>query len=95
MQQQVDFTTRVINSAIEHWPLVAGIIVGFWWVFPKMLKQSLSNGGGDIIRRIVSEENAKQTVAHADELEKRFEKHERQEDARFTKIEDRVFGRRR
>jgi hypothetical protein len=65
-----DLTTRIIGAAIDHWPLVAGILVAGYWVFPRMLKQVLLNGGGDTIRGIVSTENAKQTVLHAEETRK-------------------------
>ena len=64
-------------------------VAGYWW-FPKQLKLTLSNGGGDIIRHIVKEENAEQTRHYTEEPDRRFERHESQEDRRFTKIEGAV-----
>jgi hypothetical protein len=84
-----------VNALIDHWPLVAGLGVGLWWLFPRALKDTLNNGGGEIIRRIVNEENQKQTVAHARELDDRFRRHEEAKDRRFRTIEDEVFPRRR
>jgi hypothetical protein len=89
----VDLQTRIVNAALDHWPLVAGIFIAGRWLFPKMLRETLSNGGGDIIRGIVKSENDAQTKTHAEELERRFARHEDQEDRRFRTIEERVFRR--
>lgn len=53
------------------------------WLFPRAVHQTLSNGGGDIIRRIVSDENAKHTAVQSEKLDARFTKHEAAEDRRF------------
>lgn len=52
---------RLINALIDHAPLVAALGVLYWTATPRLLKTTLSNGGGEIVRRIVGEENAKQT----------------------------------
>lgn len=90
---QPDLQTRIVNAALDHWPLLVGIAWAGYRMFPKMLKDTLSNGGGDIIRRIVKSENEAQTLAHADALDRRFQRHEEQEDRRFRTIEERVFRR--
>ena len=106
--EHIDFTTRVINSALDHWPLVAGMGIVLYWLFPRalvqalnkdggeaiqnILKSTLNNGGGEIIRRIVQDENAKQTAIHAAEIDKRFSAHEEVEDHRFRDLEAAVFG---
>jgi hypothetical protein len=87
----VDLSTRIITAAVENWPLVAGIALSFYWLFPKMLKQGLLNGSGEVIRNIVRSENAEQTKARSGEMDRRFRKHEEQEDRRFQTIEEQVF----
>jgi len=92
---QLDLTTRIIYALIDQWPFVIGLSVVFYKLFPYMLRNGLSNGSGDVIRSIVKSENADQTKHYSDELDRRFEKHEAQEDRRFTRIEDEVFHNRR
>ena len=49
--------SEYIKEAIEHAPLAIGIAVAYWWLTPKLLKVTLMNGGGEVVRRIVREEN--------------------------------------
>jgi len=91
----MDIQTRIFNAFVEHGPLMVGLAWAIWWLFPKMLRNGLSNGSGDIIRSIVRTENAEQTRHYTDELDRRFEKHEAAENQRFSRIEDEVFRRRR
>jgi hypothetical protein len=91
----MDLQTRIFDEAINHGPLVLGMAWATWWLFPKMLRNGLSNGSGDIIRAIVRSENAEQTKHYSDKLDGRFEKREAAEDRRFVRLEDEVFRRRR
>lgn len=61
-------TDRMVNAAIDHWPLVAALAISLWWAFPKMLRNTLSNGGGDIIRSIVRGENEHQTKGNEEKF---------------------------
>ena len=65
----MDWQTEIYKSISEHLPLVVGLSVAAWWGFPKMLKNTLLNGGGEIIRSIVRQENDAQSL----ESEKRME----------------------
>ena len=60
----LDLQTRILNSVVDHWPLVVGATVAFWWGFPLMLKKSMSNGGGEAFRAIVRSENEAQSEKH-------------------------------
>lgn len=62
---------------------------------PQKIKDTLSNGGGEIIRKIVRDANDEQSRLHTKELEDRFVKHEAQEEQRFRDIEAEVFPPRR
>lgn len=53
----------MVNSAVDHWPLITSLAVALWWGFPRMLKATLRNGAGDIIREIVRQENDHQSRA--------------------------------
>jgi len=78
------------TSLGDHWPLVVGYLASLWWlknnVFPDVLRVTLSNGGGDIIHRIVSEENQKQSDRHTDELRR----HETMELDKIRAVSERV-----
>jgi hypothetical protein len=63
----MDLQEQLVQAAIQHWPVVAAIGAAGYWLFPKMLKQTLTNGGGEIIRKIIKEENLEQSKAHTDE----------------------------
>jgi hypothetical protein len=85
---QIDITTRVINSFIEHWPMLfgLGVIAKYatpWAIkttVPPMVKVALvdyfNNGGGDKMRSMMKEENEKQSVVHKDNLDRRIREHE-------------------
>lgn len=85
----IDLTTRMALALIDHWPLVAALLVMGYWIFPRVLKSTLLNGAGDIIRGIVRDENQKQSALAKDALDSRFKEHEQQESARFMEGEKR------
>jgi hypothetical protein len=62
----VDTATKVVNALLDHWALLVGMAVITKWGFPWAIKAVLLNGGGDTIRKIVKEENAAQSAAHAE-----------------------------
>lgn len=80
---------KAINAVVMNWPLVLAIAFVGYKVFPKMLRETLLNGGGEIIRAIVASENAKQSVAHHAETTRivgeAIRNHEEIEGARFGK----------
>jgi hypothetical protein len=86
---EVDITTRMSYALVDHWPLVAALLITGYWIFPRVLKSTLLNGAGDIIRGIVREENVKQSVHAKEALDTRLKEHELQESARFQRGEDR------
>lgn len=63
----LDLQTRILNAAVDHWPLVVGAVIGGWWGFPLMFKKTLSNGGGEIIRAIIRTENEVQSRLNQEE----------------------------
>ena len=93
--EQIDATTHIYQSLVDHWPLVVAYLGSLWWlkknVLGDVLKSVLSNGGGDIIRRIVSEENGKQ----ATDWNRTLQAHETREEERFRSIEERLTRRRK
>ena len=64
-----DLIEKIIASAIEHWPLVVGTAASFYWLMPKILKAFFMNGGGEIIKKIVNEENIIQSALHKSEVQ--------------------------
>ena len=53
---------RIIEMIAANVPLFAVIATAYWWATPRMLKSALQNGSGEIVRRIVRDENAHQTL---------------------------------
>jgi hypothetical protein len=84
----------MITAAVDHWPLVAGLFVALYWgvprVLPRVIKDVLLNGGGEIIRGIVKSENESQSLKTKEELDRRLREHEQQEAARFQAGSERV-----
>jgi hypothetical protein len=79
-----DFTTKLVDSVVEHWPLVVAIGIAVWKGFPWALKAFFSNGGGELMRVIIKSENVAQTQLHKEELDRRFKDHENDEQRRFV-----------
>lgn len=65
----MDLSEKMVNALIAHWPFVAGFMVLGWWGLPHLIKKTLLNGGGDVIRLIVTSCNDAQTAKHRDEME--------------------------
>jgi hypothetical protein len=92
MTNDADITTKIVNSLVEHWPLVVGLGIAVWkgvpWAIkafvPATLKAYFSNGGGEQVRAIIKSENESQSKYHKEELDRRFRDHEIEEQRRFT-----------
>jgi flagellar motility protein MotE (MotC chaperone) len=86
----MDLTESITKALIDHVFLIAGLAVIFWWglknVLPREIKGMLTNGGGEIIRRIVKEENAESEGRQSDELRKIIKDHEQIELHHFEKL---------
>ena len=57
----MSFQDRIVESFIQHAPLICGLAVLFWYGFPMMLKKTLLNGGGLIVEGIVDRANTRQS----------------------------------
>jgi hypothetical protein len=53
----------MLHAIVEHAPLAVTLAIIYWKLTPRVLKATLTNGGGEIVRRIVREENATQSTA--------------------------------
>jgi hypothetical protein len=84
--QQIDITTRVVNSAVEHWPFIVGILVSVWKVTPIAMKAYFANGGGIMLREAVSAENKLQS----EKFQAMITAHEQMEMRRFREGEERM-----
>ena len=86
----MDLTESITKALIDHVFLIAGLAVIFWWgmknILPREMRNLLSNGGGDIIRRIVKEENADSESRQSDELRRIIKDHEMVELNHFEKL---------
>ena len=86
----MDITEAITKALIDHVFLISGLAVIFWWgmknVLPREMRNLLSNGGGNIIRRIVKEENADSESRQSDELRKIIKDHETIELNHFEKL---------
>lgn len=52
---------HVIAILVANAPLVAALTAAYLWATPRTIKSTLMNGGGEIVRRIVKEENVIQS----------------------------------
>ena len=92
LSPEVDLTTRMAFALVDHWPLVAALLAMGYWIFPRVLKASLRNGAGDIIRAIVKAENEAQSQLHKEVLDRRLKEHELEEQGRFQRGAVRMSG---
>jgi hypothetical protein len=83
----MDLTESIVKAFVDHVFLIIGMGVILWWVakniLPKELKLLLNNGGGDIIRKIVKDENDRQEVRQAAEFRTIIKEHEEVERIHF------------
>ncbi len=52
---------QLVETLAQNAGLVATIGTLYWFITPRIIRASLSNGGGEVVRRIVHEENAAQS----------------------------------
>lgn len=64
----------MVTAIINNTPLVIGIAVAGWWLFPKLLRNSLLNGSGEVIRNIVREEGIRTQDEHDERVERLIHK---------------------
>jgi hypothetical protein len=81
-----DFNQLIIEKGIEHWPVLAGMLVmlfAMWkWIIPNSVKSSLENGGGDAVKRVVKSE----LNAQDERIDKRLEEYNEQGKDRMLEI---------
>lgn len=86
----MDITESITKAIIDHVFLIMGLAVIFWWglrnVFPREFRSMLSNGGGDIIRKIVKDENAMSETRQSDEFRLIIKEHEVVEQEHFERL---------
>jgi hypothetical protein len=70
---------KLLTALVEHGPLVAAAALIYWKLTPRLLKATLQNGGGDIVRGIVRAENAAQSKSTHEAIEKSLADHEARE----------------
>jgi hypothetical protein len=59
---------KMIEIALANAPLVLMLGSAYAWLTPKIIKSTLMNGGGEIVKNIVRAANAEQTKEHAESL---------------------------
>lgn len=57
---------KMLEIALANAPLVVMLGAAYAWLTPKIIKSTLMNGGGEVVKRIVRECNAEQTKEHAE-----------------------------
>jgi hypothetical protein len=76
----MEWYQRVLESVIVHGPLVIGAGFVYWRATPALIKTSLQNGSGEVVRSIIRDENHKanidQTGHFALTLKATIEQHE-------------------
>lgn len=72
-------TDKLLETLISNGPLVVALGALYWWATPRLLKATLLNGGGNIVRSIVREENATQTLATHAAVKSALDDHESRE----------------
>lgn len=60
----------MIETCLNNAPLCLALAVAYWKATPYLVKSTLLNGGGEIVKRIVREANAEQSLGHAEDLAK-------------------------
>jgi hypothetical protein len=76
----MDFTTNgIAHNIIDHAPLIVGLAVVMWWLFPKMLNVALRNGSGVLIGEIVGKQLVEQNKDTDKMIKDHIQAHERVE----------------
>lgn len=53
---------KMLEIALANAPLVVMLGTAYAWLTPKIIKSTLMNGGGEVVKRIVRECNAEQSI---------------------------------
>lgn len=80
----------MLKALIDHGALVAALAAMGWWGGPRMVRATLANGGGDIIRGIVKTENLAQNAAHREAVSHAISKHEEREWQQYGQLGEAV-----
>ena len=60
--EHVDFSLNgIIHNFVDNLPMIIGLALVLWWLFPKMLNVAMRNGSGELFAAIVNKENVAQT----------------------------------
>lgn len=57
---------KLIETAVMNAPLVAMLVTAYAWATPRIIKSTLMNGGGEIVKNIVRAANAEQSKETAE-----------------------------
>lgn len=63
-------TEKLVASLIQNGPLVVALGVLYWKATPYLIRMSLQNGSGEVVKQIVQSANLEQSLHHAKELGK-------------------------
>lgn len=81
-----DINQLIIEKGIEHWPVLAGMVVmlfAMWkWIIPNSVKSSLENGGGDAVKKVIKSE----LTAQDERIEKKLAAYNEQGKDRMLEI---------
>lgn len=80
----------MMKAVIDHGPLVVAVALAYWWATPRLLKATLRNGGGEIVREHVKAANAEQSIETASAIKRALEEHEGREFRQYGSLGDAV-----
>jgi hypothetical protein len=86
----MEWYQKALESMVQHGPLVILGALAYWKITPELLKISLKNGSGDLVRTIVREENHKANIEQSGHmaitLKATIERHEEVEQTKLHEV---------
>jgi hypothetical protein len=69
----------MLSAVRDHILLMVAIAVAYWWATPYLVRKTLANGGGDIIKGHIRAANAEQSIETAKVVAAAITNHEGRE----------------
>lgn len=76
----------MLQAIIDHGLLAAALAIAYWWATPHLVKKTLLNGGGVVIRAHIEAANAAQSAETARVVGMAIERHEAQEFRQYGQL---------
>ena len=80
----------LLAAVQQHALWTAGTLLAFYFMFPHLMKKSLTNGGGAILRTHIKAENSEQSEHMHGVVTQALERHERDEFRRYDDMMTRL-----